>query len=92
MSDLYRVETTPSFERDFKKLDAGVLRRVLRKIEHLALHPELLSQPLQNLPPDLAGLHKYRIGDYRLLFWVDHSRRIITLYAVAHRSAVYRKL
>jgi mRNA-degrading endonuclease RelE of RelBE toxin-antitoxin system len=44
------------------------------------------------MPPDLKGLQKYRIGDYRVLFWVDHSARLVTLYAVAHRSAIYKKL
>jgi mRNA interferase RelE/StbE len=89
MSDLYRVETTPHFERDFKRLDPQTGRRIIKKVEFLATHPELLSQPLQGLPADLSGLHKYRIGDYRILFWVDHVRHLITLYKVGHRSAIY---
>jgi len=92
MSNPYQIVFTPTFERDLRKLDRDVTRRVLRKIEWLAAHPHLLAQPLQNMPPDLAGLQQYRIGDYRLLFWLDHSKRIITLYAVAHRSSIYRNL
>lgn len=88
----YRIVTTQSFERDFKSLDVSVALRVKKKMRHLASHPELLGQPLSNMPDDLAGLQKYRIGDYRLLFWVDHSRQLIKLYAVAHRSSIYRDL
>jgi mRNA-degrading endonuclease RelE of RelBE toxin-antitoxin system len=92
METPYAVETTPTFERDLKALERTVAQRILRKIDWLAVHPELLSNPLQNMPPDLKGLQKYRIGDYRVLFWVDHSARLVTLYAVAHRSAIYKKL
>lgn len=92
MGEPYRVVTTPSFERDFNKLDAPIARRVSKKIIHLAARPELLGQTLRNMPKDLAGLHKYRVGDYRLLYWVDHSHGIIKLYTVEHRSNVYRGL
>ncbi len=90
MGSQYRVLTTPTFERDFRRLDRQVTRRIAKKIGWLAEHPELLSQPLTNMPPDLAGLQKYRVGDYRVLFWVNHSQELITLYGVAHRSVIYR--
>lgn len=47
---------------------------------------------MKHLPQDLAGLHKYRIGAYRLLFWVNRSQRILTLYGVEHRRSAYRGL
>jgi mRNA interferase RelE/StbE len=92
MSRVYRIETTPRFEKDFSKLDPAVGRRVMKKIDYLAAHPEVVSQPLRNPPADLAGLHKYRVGDYRLLLWVDQRTQLITLYAVAHRRQIYRGL
>ncbi len=92
MSSVYRIETTPRFERDFSKLDPAVARRVMKKIDYLGAHPEVVSQPIRNPPADLAGLHKYRVGDYRILLWVDHRTRVITLHAVAHRREIYRTL
>jgi len=92
MSSVYRIETTPRFERDFYKLDPAVARRVRKKIDYLAAHAELVSQPLRNPPADLAGLHKYRVGDYRILLWADHRAQLITLHAVAHRREIYRNL
>jgi mRNA interferase RelE/StbE len=91
MADPFRIVTTPSFERDFKKLDATVARRVSKKILQLAAHPEM-GQPLRNMPEDLAGLRKYRVGDYRVLYWVDHELRAVKLYAVGHRSSIYQGL
>ncbi len=45
--------------------------------------------PLRHLPEDLKGLHKYRVGDYRVLLWVDRENEILTLYGVRHRREVY---
>ena len=90
LKNVYRIETTPRFERDFSKLDRSIGRRVMKKIDQLAAHPEVGTQPLRNPPPDLAGIHKYRVGEYRILFWVDHQARVLTQYAVAHRREIYR--
>jgi len=92
MNEPYGILTTPDFDRDLAKLDRQVAGRIAKKLEWLACHPDLLSQPLRNLPARLARLQKYRIGDYRVLLWVDHAERTIILYAVAHRSSIYRNL
>jgi len=44
------------------------------------------------LPKDLVGLHKIRIGDLRVFFWVDHNKKEIVLYFVSHRDEIYKWL
>ena len=88
----YRVELTPHFEQGFKKLDRSVASRIMKKIDRLATHPELGTEAIQNPPPDLQGVHKLRVGDYRILLWLDHQNHLLTLYAVAHRREIYRNL
>lgn len=92
MDQPYGILTTRDFDRDLRKLDRTMAKRIARKIEWLARHPELLAEPLQGLPPELTGLHKYRVGDYRILLWPDHSSRTLTLHAVGHRREIYRRL
>lgn len=81
---------TETFERDFKKLDKSVQKRVDKKIRWIAEHPELLRQPLRHMSKNLEDLQKIRVGDFRVLLWVDHAKDQITLYSVEHRSTVYR--
>ena len=88
----YRVEQTSQFEKDLARLAPGTRRRIVDKIRWLAEHPEAIPAPMKYLPQDLAGLRKYRIGAYRVLFWADRSQRILTLYGVEHRRSVYRDL
>ena len=87
---MYQLETTQDFDRDFKGLDREIAERILKKLEWLKQHPEVLRYQLKNPPRDLRGLQKYRIGDYRVLFWVSHEKQTITLYGIEHRRSVYK--
>ena len=58
-------------------------------MEWLAEHPEALRFPLRHVPEDLKGLHKYRVGDYRVLLWRDREAEVLTLYGVRHRREAY---
>ena len=89
---MYRIETTPEFDKDLKNLEREITLRVLKKLEWLKQHPEVLRFPLKNPPKELQGIQKYRIGDYRVLLWVDHDKQLITLYGVEHRRSIYDNL
>lgn len=88
---MYSLRTTPDFDRDLKKLDRFIAKRVLGKLNYLANNPNL-AEWVEHLPKDLTGLKKYRVGDWRVLFWVDDNKKEITLYGVDHRGSVYKKL
>ena len=88
---MYKIKTTPTFDEDLKKLDRQVAERVLEKIEHLASYPGLIRFPIKYLPKHLAGLKKYRIGNWRIYLWVDHKQKEIILYGVEHRGEAYKR-
>ena len=87
---MYKLTSTPSFEEDVRRLDQAVAKRILDKLEYLASNPSL-AKPVQYLPKDLQGLQKYRVGDWRVFFWVNHRAREIILYGVRHRSLAYKR-
>ena len=88
---MYQIRTTPTFDADVRKLDRQIAKRVIQKIEDLVEKPELLRNYLKYMPTDLANLQKYRIGDWRVLFWVNHQKKELTLYGVEHRSKAYKR-
>ena len=88
---MYRIKTTPTFDKDIKKLDRQIAKRIIQKIEYLAKAPELLRFPIKYLPKHLEGLQKYRVGDWRVYFWVDHKKKEIILYGVEHRGVAYKR-
>ncbi|MBI2122454.1 MAG: hypothetical protein HYT98_05060 [Candidatus Sungbacteria bacterium] len=88
----YNIQPHYIFERSFAKLPKGDKQRIAGTLERLADNPELIGAPMGNLPPDLRGLHKIRIGDWRIFFWVDHTKREISPYDIDTRDKAYKNL
>lgn len=89
----YDVLILPEAEEDLAGLDTPIRSRCFAKIEWLAAHPEVLGRkPLRYLPVALQGLNSYTVGDWRILYWVYPTQRLMKLYGVQHRSRVYKYL
>ena len=88
----YNIRPLPSFERSLAKLDTGAAKRVIAKLEMLVENPLAIPSPMGNLPKDLMGLRKIRVGDWRVFFWVDHGKKEIVPYFVGNRAEIYKWL
>lgn len=76
----YRIEVGRRADTQLAGLDAVIGASVERKIAWLAEHAgQMLHRRLVNMPPDLDGLCKLRIGDYRILYWIYHDRELVRL-------------
>ena len=42
------------------------------------------------LTSNLAGLWRYRVGDYRIFCRIYDDKLVITVIEIAHRSTIYR--
>ena len=83
----YSVLLKPSVEKDLRPLPRNVVQRILRRIEALA------EEPIPRQSVKLTGaehLHRIRIGDYRVIFSIDHSAKTVTIQYVRHRKEAYR--
>ncbi len=82
----YRVVITRTAEKHMRALPEVTRRRIDRKIASLGDAP---------IRPDTArvattGGFRARVGDYRILFDVDDTERVLTINAVRHRREAYR--
>jgi mRNA-degrading endonuclease RelE of RelBE toxin-antitoxin system len=73
-----------------KKLDKKTAARIMDKIDYLAGLGGPPGVLLTKVPKKLKGLRKYRVGDYRVLFWTDEEQ--LTVYSIGHRSEIYKAL
>ncbi len=81
----YNVVYKKSVHRDLKKLSKAEIRRILDQIEQeLTKKPE--SYPV--LKGQFAGLRKYRIGDYRVIYAL--VGKDILVLRIGHRREVYK--
>ena len=60
-----RVEYKASVQQDLRKLDRGVARRALNKIEQALVAGQPAGVALAG---EFAGLYRLRVGDWRIIY------------------------
>lgn len=85
-----KIKFTPRAAADVERLDPAVANRIIDKLSWLAGDAQTKVERLAGLPAYLDGLLKYRVGAYRVLFWLDDDALVI--YRVGHRSEIYKDL
>ena len=86
---MYRVETAPRFDREFRKLDRYTQKMIAAWIDK---NLEGCDDPRvhgKGLTANRSGQWRYRIGDYRLICMIEDDRLVILALAVGHRSEIY---
>jgi mRNA interferase RelE/StbE len=82
---VYKILYKNSVRRDLKKLGKPEARRILNQLEaELSKKPE--SYPV--LKGEFAGLHRYRVGDYRIIYALMDED--VVVLRIGHRRDVYR--
>ena len=85
----YSLLVKPSVEKDLRSIPKSVIKRVWAKIEALA------DDPTPGHSVKLAGadaLFRIRVGDYRVIYGVDHPSKLVIIHYVRHRKDAYRTL
>ncbi len=82
----YRIVYKKSVARDLSRLDKAEARRVLNRLEK-DLPEKADSYPA--LKVKFAGLRKYRIGEYRVIYAVVASD--VQVLRIGHRRDIYKK-
>jgi len=83
----WAVELARDAAKELSGLDKGVQKRITRCLRKVAERddPRSLGVPLG---ANLAGLWKYREGNYRIIARIENDR--ILVLRIGHRSEVYR--
>jgi mRNA interferase RelE/StbE len=84
----WRVELDPSALKDLRKIDRIWQRRILDYLEELGSIPDPKVRG-RALTADLAGLWRYRVGDYRIVCLLRDSELIVQVIKIGHRRRVY---
>lgn len=82
----YNVVYKKSVQRDLKKLSKAEARRILNQIEE-DLSKNADAYPV--LKGQFAGLRKYRVGDYRVIYAILGEDALVL--RIGHRKDVYKK-
>lgn len=85
----WRVELDDRARRELRKLDKpvqGVILAYLRKRVATSENPRRFGKALVG---NLAGLWRYRVGDYRLLCSIEDDKLLVLVLRTVHRKESY---
>lgn len=88
MSEAYEVEITEEAEDDLAAIDRHQAKLILEKIFWLAANAEELSHTRLK-GKKWAGLSRHTAGNYRIIYKVDHNKKLIIVNTIGHRRDVY---
>jgi mRNA interferase RelE/StbE len=89
----YQVILTPEVQADLKSIAPTIRTRLIDKLEWIGENVELIQhQAMQG--DEWKGCYKYRVGDYRIIYQMEHpaTKLIVKLIVlkVGHRREVYK--
>ena len=86
----WRIEFEESAKKELAKLDRQEARRIVRFLREQiepAEDPRRVGKPLKGT---LAGLWRYRVGNYRIVARIQDDRLLVLVVRIGHRREVYR--
>lgn len=85
----WSVEFSPGARRQLKKLDGATRRLIVSYLETRIANTDDPKLHGHALTHDLAGLWRYRVGDWRIVCSLQAARLVVLVLKVAHRREVY---
>ncbi|HAY22100.1 MAG TPA: hypothetical protein DCY27_08025 [Desulfobacterales bacterium] len=86
----YRVELDARADKQAEKLERETLKRFQKRFRELAQNPfdPRISKPLTMS----ANRRTSRVGDWRIIYFVDKGRQTVFVTAICHRKQAYDKV
>jgi mRNA interferase RelE/StbE len=87
MAARYKIELSPAAERQLERLPSKMRERILAAMARLEQNPR--HQGVKKLSGE-HEMYRVRVGDYRILFEIEHDRLLVLVLRVARRDDAYR--
>jgi len=83
----YEIRFHPGAAREYRRLQGPLRERIRDAVDGLAEDPRPAGVV------KLAGRDDYRVrvGDYRIVYAVDDTERVVIVARIAHRREIYRQ-
>ena len=88
MANGWTLELSEQAEKDLSKLDSGIRKRIVEKLVWLSKNFD--STLLLGLQAEFKDFYKFRVGDWRVIYKVNWSRKIIAVHYIDKRDKIYK--
>ena len=83
----YRQTIAKTVAKTLNRLDERTRHRIRAAIDNVAADPRAQHN---NVRPLRGGGHRLRVGDWRVLYDLDHGARTLNVRAIKQRGGAYR--
>lgn len=85
---MYSVDLAPAPRRFYADADHPLAKKLARCFAQLEADPHRHGN-IKVLRGGFAGLHRFRVGDWRVVYRIDDRHSSVHVLEIAHRSDVY---
>jgi mRNA interferase RelE/StbE len=82
---MYKIVFTRRALKDLENIDKEMQNRIATKLKEYGKEPLKYARKLTS--PKI-GTYRFRIGDYRVIFDIDHEN--IMILRIGHRNSIYK--
>ena len=84
---MYQVRLARDAEKELNRLSSTIVKRIFPAIKSLAENPRPRGcKKLKGLDEDLWRI---RVGDYRVVYVIEDSIKIVEVKKIGHRKEIY---
>ena len=80
----YRIAYRPEVVKDLAEVDKTMAQRLLDKTKWLASNVENLRH--EPVSPDLSGLSKYAVGEWRIFYSIDQEEYLVDVHLIGRST------
>ncbi len=86
---MWKIEYDEKAVRELMKLDRQTAKRIKIYLDERIATDDYPRRFGEGLTENMAGLWKYRIGDFRVIADIQEHRIVVLVVRIAHRSKAY---
>jgi len=86
---MYEVSMTRKAQKFYEKASDELAVQIDDCIDSLSQNP-YKGADIKKLKGNYFGYWRYRIGNYRVIYYVEEEKKNIAIFLIAHRKEAYR--
>jgi mRNA interferase RelE/StbE len=87
MPEGYRLEVTVGARDDLRHIDRVYAEHIVKKMRWVAANATQVTH--EALKGDWEGFYRWRIGNYRAIYQLEHDRKLLVVAVIGHRREIY---
>jgi mRNA interferase RelE/StbE len=85
---MFQILFKKSAEKELVRLPKSDIKRISQAIDELAINPRPSGS--KKLEGQRESLWRIRIGNYRVIYFIEDTIRIVEIRRIGHRKDIYR--